>query len=128
MQYLLDTHVMIWWITSDQRLSTKAMDLISSHRNLLYWSVASSWEVAIKYQLGRLVFDALPETLIPEELEKNQIDTLPIYNEHAFLAGRLPFHHKDPFDRMLVAQAKSESLGIISNDQQLPLYDVDVLW
>ena len=119
---------MIWWITSDKRLSTKAMDLISSHRNLLYWSVASSWEVAIKYQLGRLVFDAPPETLIPEELEKNQIDTLPIYNEHAFLAGRLPVHHKDPFDRMLVAQAKSESLGIISNDPQLPLYDVDVLW
>jgi len=119
---------MIWWITSDERLSSRAMDLIGSHRNLLYWSVAGSWEVAIKYKLGRLVFENPPENLIPAELDRNQIDTLPIFNEHALLAGQLPLHHKDPFDRMLVAQAKSESLGIISDDPKLPLYDVDVLW
>jgi len=128
MQYLLDTHVLLWWITSDKRLSTKAKGLIRSHRNTIYWSVASSWEVSIKYALGRLSFDEPPENLLPSELNRNHIETLPILNEHAFLAGQLPAHHKDPFDRMLVAQARIESLGVISNDSKYQLYDVDVFW
>jgi PIN domain nuclease of toxin-antitoxin system len=128
MQYLLDTHVLIWWITSDKRLSEKTRTLISSHRNTLHWSVVSSWEISIKHALGRLVFDEAPEILIPAELDRNHIDTLLITNTHAFTAGQLPPHHKDPFDRMLVAQAQRESLGIISNDSKLGLYDVDVFW
>lgn len=128
MQYLLDTHVLIWWITYDQRLTAKARELIQSHRNKIYWSVASSWEISIKYALGRLEFDEPPEELIPSELDKNRIDTLAILNDHAFLAGQLPTHHKDPFDRMLAAQARIESMGIISNDSHLRLYDVDVYW
>ncbi len=128
MKYLLDTHVLIWWITSDARLSTAAKDLIRSHRNNIFWSVASSWEISIKYALGKLEFDEPPETLIPAQLEINHIQILPILNAHAFLAGQLPVHHKDPFDRMLVAQARIESLGIISNDSKLGLYDVDIYW
>ena len=128
MQYLLDTHVLIWWITSDKRLSKKANTLIRTHRNTLFWSVASAWEVSIKYALGKLVFNELPEDLFSRELDKNHINTLPITNSHAFMAGQLPPHHKDPFDRLLVAQAIIESLGIISNDPMLKLYDVDVFW
>ena len=128
MQYLLDTHVLLWWITADKRLSTKAKELIKSHRNTIYWSAASSWEVSIKYALGKLSFDEPPEDLLPSELNKNHIETLPILNEHAFLAGRLPEHHKDPFDRMLIAQARIESFGVISNDSKYQLYDVDVFW
>lgn len=128
MQYPLDTHVLIWWITSDKRLSARARALIASHRNTLHWSVASSWEISIKCALGRLVFDEPPEVLIPAELDRNHIDTLLITNAHAFTAGRLPPHRKDPFDRMLVAQAQIESLGIVSNDSKLELYDVDVFW
>jgi len=128
MQYLLDTHVLIWWITLDRRLSAKASDLIRSRRNAIFWSVASSWEVSIKYALGKLIFDEPPESLLPSELDRNQIETLPILNTHAFLAGQLPPHHKDPFDRMLVAQASIESMGIISNDVKLHHYDVDVFW
>jgi PIN domain nuclease of toxin-antitoxin system len=128
MQYLLDTHVLIWWITSDDRLSPKAKSLIKSHRNTLYWSVASSWEIAIKHGLGRLAFNEPPEKLIPFELTRNHIENVFITNEHAFMAGRLPAHHKDPFDRLLVAQAKIESLGIVSNDSMLNRYDVDVYW
>lgn len=128
MQYLLDTHVFIWWITSDRRLSAKAGDLIRSRRNAIYWSVVSSWEVSIKHALGKLIFDEPPESLLPPELDKNQIETLPILNAHAFLAGQLPLHHKDPFDRMLIAQARIESMGIISNDGKLHHYDVDVFW
>ena len=128
MQYLLDTHVLIWWITSDKRLSAKAKALIRNHHNVIYWSAASSWEVSIKYALGRLSFDEPPEDLLPLELHRNHIESLPILNEHAFLAGQLPAHHKDPFDRMLIAQASIESLGIISNDSKYQLYDVDVFW
>ncbi len=128
MQYLLDTHVLLWRITSDRRLSAKAKGLIQNHRNTIFWSVASSWEVSIKYALGRLSFDEPPEDLLPSELNRNHIETLPILNEHAFLAGQLPAHYKDPFDRMLVAQAHIESLGVISNDSKYQLYDVDVFW
>jgi len=128
MQYLLDTHVLIWWMTSDNRLSTTAKDLIKSPRNNIYWSVASSWEISIKYALGKLEFDEPPENLIPSELDKNHIETLTILNNHAFLAGQLPVHHKDPFDRMLVAQARIESLGVISDDSKFKFYDVDVYW
>ena len=128
MQYLLDTHVLLWWITSDKRLSTKAKVLIQSHRNTIYWSVASSWEVSIKYALGKLSFDEPPEDLLPSELNRNHIETLPILNEHAFLAGQLPAHHKDPFDRMLIAQARIESLGVISDDSNYRFYDIDVFW
>jgi PIN domain nuclease of toxin-antitoxin system len=128
MQYLLDTHVLLWWITSDNRLSTKAKALIRSRRNRIYWSVASSWEVSIKYALGRLSFDEPPEGLISSELNRNHIEILPILNEHAFFAGQLPTHHRDPFDRMLVAQSLIESLGLISNDSKYQSYDVDVFW
>ncbi|NOY70715.1 MAG: type II toxin-antitoxin system VapC family toxin [Deltaproteobacteria bacterium] len=128
MQYLLDTHVLIWWITSDNRLSETAKKLIKNCQNNIYWSVASSWEISIKYALGKLDFDESPETLLPSELEKNHIETLAIQNDHAFLAGELPFHHKDPFDRMLIAQARIEHFGIISNDSKLKLYAVDSYW
>jgi len=128
MQYLLDTHILIWWITSDHRLSSKAEGLITSHRNTLFWSVASTWEISIKHSLGRMVFEEPPEELLPFELSRNHIESLLIMNEHAFRAGQLPQHHRDPFGRMLVAQAQIESLGIISNDRQLRRYDVDVFW
>ncbi len=128
MQYLLDTHVLIWWITADRRLSTRSISLIKNHRSTIYWSTASSWEITIKYALGRLEFDEPPERLIPSELKRNQIETVDIKNRYAFLAGQLPAHHKDPFDRMLIAQATIESLEIISNDSILKSYDVPVCW
>jgi len=128
LQYLLDTHALIWWISSDNRLSDTAGTLIKSHRNQLYWSVASSWEISIKHALGKIMFDEPPEGLIASELDQNRIEILPILNEHAFLAGQLPLHHKDPFDRMLVAQAQVESMGLITNDPKFSYYDVDVYW
>jgi PIN domain nuclease of toxin-antitoxin system len=128
MHYLLDTHVLVWWITSDKRLSAKAEAIIRNRRNAIYWSVASSWEISIKYALGKLEFLEPPELLLPLELERNKIEVLPIVNEHAFLAGQLPAHHKDPFDRMLVAQSRIESMGIISNDVLLHFYEVDIFW
>ena len=128
MKILLDTHIFLWWILDDPKLSSKALELIGDNRNTLYWSAASSWEVAIKYALGRLPLPETPEQFLPAELGKNRIDSLPIVDAHSFQAGRLPHHHGDLFDRMLVAQAQVESLGLISNDKQLSFYDVDVHW
>jgi PIN domain nuclease of toxin-antitoxin system len=128
MKLLLDTHTFLWWITDDPQLSVPALELIGDSHNNLYWSAASSWEVAIKYALGRLPLPDAPTIFLPAELGKNRIEPLPIVDAHAYQAGLLPRHHRDPFDRMLVAQAQVEALGIISNDSQIKLYDVHIYW
>jgi PIN domain nuclease of toxin-antitoxin system len=128
MKLLLDTHAFLWWILDDPKLSARALDLIGDSRNTLFWSAASSWEVSIKYSLGRLPLPETPEQFLPTELAKNRIESLPIIDAHAFRAGLLPRHHTDPFDRMLVAQAQEESLGLISGDEQLSMYKVDIHW
>ena len=128
MKLLLDTHTFLWWIIDDPQLSQKARGLIGNGNNTLYWSAASSWEVSIKYALGRLPLPESPEQFLPAEIEKNRIESLPIIDAHAFGAGQLPHHHRDPFDRMLVAQAQAESLTLLSDDQQLSYYDVEIQW
>jgi PIN domain nuclease of toxin-antitoxin system len=128
MKLLLDTHTFLWWILDDPQMSAKALDLIGDSRNNLYWSTASSWEVAIKYALGRLPLPDDPTKFLPAELGKNRIESLPIVDAHAFQAGSLPRHHRDPFDRMLVAQAQIESLWLISNDPKINLYNVNAYW
>lgn len=128
MNILLDTHTFLWWITDSSRLSVVAISLMSNSNNNLYWSAASSWETAIKYQLGRLPLPEQPEIFLPHELNANRIKSLPITDEHAFRAGQLPRHHKDPFDRMLIAQAQTESLILLSSDSLFSDYDVDVRW
>jgi PIN domain nuclease of toxin-antitoxin system len=128
MKFLLDTHTFLWWIIDDPQLSKKARELIGDGHNTLYWSAASSWEVSIKYALGRLPLPESPEQFLPAEIEKNRIESLPIIDAHAFRAGQLPHHHRDPFDRMLVAQAQAESLTLLSDDQQLSYYDVEIQW
>jgi PIN domain nuclease of toxin-antitoxin system len=128
MNLLLDTHTFLWWILDDPQMSAKALNLIGDSQNNLYWSTASTWEVAIKYALGRLPLPDDPANFLPAELGRNRIESLPIVDAHAFQAGRLPRHHRDPFDRMLVAQAQVESLGLISNDPKMNLYNVNVYW
>lgn len=128
MNILLDTHAFLWWITDDAQLSATARRLIKDSGNTLYWSAASSWEVGIKYALGRLPLPEAPEIFLAQELAENQIESLPITDRYAFQAGRLPRHHKDPFDRMLIAQAMTDSLVLLSCDSFFDLYDVQVMW
>jgi len=128
MKILLDTHTFLWWITDVPQIPATARELISDGYNELYWSAASSWEVSIKYALGRLPLPDAPEKFLPFELAQNRIESLPVIDAHAFQAGQLPRHHRDPFDRMLIAQAQVESLVLLSNDPQLGLYDIGVLW
>jgi PIN domain nuclease of toxin-antitoxin system len=128
MRILLDTHVFLWWITDHPQLSPLARNLIGEMNNTLYWSAASSWEVSIKYALGRLPLPGPPAEFLPPELAKNRIESLPIQDKHGFRAGLLPPHHRDPFDRMLAAQAIEESLILVSNDRMLSHYDVPLRW
>lgn len=128
MKFLLDTHTFLWWITDDSQLSSAAFDVIRDGNNVLFWSAASSWEVAIKHTLGRLPLPEPPEIFIPKEIEKNRIESLQINHHHAFHAGQLPSYHKDPFDRMLIAQAQTESLVLLSCDSVFNQYGVMIKW
>lgn len=120
---LLDTHVFLWWQTADRRLQKRAREAIS-RAELVFVSAASAWEAGIKAALGRLT---LPEPF-ERGVERAGFDKLPITFTHAAAAARLPPHHPDPFDRMLVAQARLEGLVLVTHDRRLAGYDLDVLW
>jgi PIN domain nuclease of toxin-antitoxin system len=128
MRYLLDTHTFLWWITDDDRLSSNARDLLRDRRNILYLSAASAWEISIKASLGRLEFAGDPEKMIPEQMAMNAIEALPIQISHALHVHVLPHHHRDPFDRLLVAQSQLEDLPLITDDIEISRYKVDVAW
>ena len=123
MTFLLDTHVLIWALENNPTLSGKAREAIIDGGNLIYVSVASIWEMAIKKNLGKL---DVPDNLA-EELSLHRFKTLPITAEHATRIETLPDYHKDPFDRMLIAQAKHESFTLVTRERQIAKYDVTVL-
>jgi PIN domain nuclease of toxin-antitoxin system len=122
--YLLDTHVLLWWMDDARRLHRRVRDVISDPEHDIVVSAASIWEAAIKRAVGKLRFET-PALL--QALHRGRLRTLPITAEHALAAGDLPRHHHDPFDRMLVAQARAEGLSIITRDRRLDRYDVDIV-
>lgn len=119
---LLDTHVALWWFADSPRLTSPARDAICGASTVVV-SAVSVWEIAIKKALGKL--DA-PDNII-HALHKNSFTSLPIDVRHAVIAGNLPFHHSDPFDRMLVAQAQCEGMTLVSADPWVAKYDVRLL-
>ncbi|MBK7404598.1 MAG: type II toxin-antitoxin system VapC family toxin [Phycisphaerales bacterium] len=121
--YLLDTHVLLWWLAEPERLSAEATRVIADGANTLYFSAAGAWEMAIKKTLGRLDY---PGNL-PEVLAENRIDPLPITPAHALAVADLPLHHRDPFDRIQVAQARLEGLAIITRDAEFDAYGVKLV-
>lgn len=128
MRALLDTHAFLWWIAGDERLSGRAGEAIADGRNEVFVSAASVWEIAIKARLGRLDIPGDPGRFISGQIVENAFRGLPIVAGHALRVWELPDHHRDPFDRMLVAQAQVEGLTFVSGDQQVARYDVAVLW
>jgi PIN domain nuclease of toxin-antitoxin system len=128
MKALLDTHTFLWWIHNDPRLSDRVRELIGDSSNTLYLSAASGLEIAIKAQLGKLQLSSNLDQFIAEQLAMNGIDTLPISLRHGLHVATLPPHHRDPFDRILVAQSHLENLPIITADAQILRYDVQILW
>ncbi|HXY41328.1 MAG TPA: type II toxin-antitoxin system VapC family toxin [Vicinamibacteria bacterium] len=125
---LLDTECWLWWHLSPERLNQAALTVFEERRSPLLLSAASSWEMAIKQALGKLDLPAGPERFVPEQMAEDGIDPLPIEHAHALRVGRLPPHHSDPFDRLLVAQAQLERCSLLTADAQLLEYEVDVLW
>ena len=128
MKALLDTHVFLWWITDDQRLSSRVREIIADGTNEILFSAASGWEIAIKTRLGRLQLPDDPKILIPEQLELNAIEVLPVQIGHALHVYQLPSHHRDPFDHLLIAQAQLEKLPILTADPQISRYPVEIIW
>lgn len=122
--YLLDTHVLIWWLAGAKRkLSAKTRKIIRSGDNLIYFSAGAVWEMVIKQALGRL---EMPGNLV-EVLRAENIEVLSIQAPHVLAVGSLPQHHRDPFDRIQIAQAKHEGLILISADEEIAKYEVDLL-
>jgi len=128
MRALLDTHTFIWWITDDPRLSPRVREIIGNGKNELFLSAASGWEMAIKAKLGRLQLSDSLERFIPEQMALNAIESLPVKMSHALHVYKLPDHHRDPFDRMLIAQAQLENMPILTVDPQISRYPVKVIW
>lgn len=128
MRLLLDTHAFLWWVQDAVDLSRKARRAIADPGNECLFSLASCWEIAIKLSLGKLKLAAPMERFIPEQLAANGIVRLDIDFRHVAKVATLPFHHRDPFDRLLVAQAAQEGLPIVSADAVFQKYGVKRIW
>jgi PIN domain nuclease of toxin-antitoxin system len=120
---LLDTHCFLWWIDNDPKLNAAARSQIQDPENLVFVSTVTAWEISIKSSLGKLRAPNDYET----ELEVHRLQALPILNSHALAVKNLPFHHQDPFDRLLVAQAQLERLTLVTHDERIKLYGVSIL-
>jgi len=125
MNYLLDTHAFLWWLDNSDQLSENARSVIEDGNNRIFISHASQWEISIKVAINRLVF---PVDKLEDEVDKNGFELLNITTPHIVQTAGLPMHHRDPFDRMLIAQAQSESLVLLSKDQIFPKYNVELFW
>jgi PIN domain nuclease of toxin-antitoxin system len=125
---LLDTHALLWFLAGDPRLSTKARAAIEKLDNTRLFSVASAWEIAIKISLGKLSLTGPFHERVPVQLRANNIQLLPIGPAHLNGLLSLPYHHRDPFDRILVSQATVESATVVSADETLDRYGVPRLW
>ena len=128
MKVLLDTHAFIWWDSAPAKLSLRARAACQDRTNLLCFSVASAWEMQIKLQLGKLHLRLPLEELIAGQQQTNDLQVLPVALSHVLTLQSLPAHHKDPFDRLLIAQANAEEATLISHDPVFAHYPVKVLW
>lgn len=128
MRVLLDTHTFLWWVEDAPELSDRARQLIAAPENECLLSHASCWEIAIKSSLGKLKLATPVERFIPEQLSVNGFSQLEIGLRHISRVGTMPFHHRDPFDRLLVAQALEEGSAIISVDAVFERYGVKRVW
>ena len=124
MKLLLDTHILLWWLDDDKKLSEYGRQLIQNPDNGVYVSHASLWEIQIKNLAGKL--NANVETII-QQLPVNNFQQFPIHTNHILFLAKLPPHHQDPFDRMLVSQALSEPLHLITHDKNVSLYSESII-
>lgn len=126
--YLLDTHVLLWWLFDDPKLSEPARSIIRTPENTIIVSSASGWEISTKSRLGKLPHAGSVARELPVLLRRARMQVLPITMKHALAAGALPGPHRDPFDRMLIAQGQIEQLPIVTSDREFKNYPVNLIW
>lgn len=127
MKLLLDTHIFIWWADQPEKLSPTALSALEDEANELLLSVASVWEMQIKIQLGKLKLSLPLKDLVKNQQETNNLTVSPVALTHVLALDALPFHHKDPFDRLLIAQSIEEDLTLVTADTQFSAYSVKLL-
>jgi len=125
---LLDTHTFLWWNLNDPQLSDRAREFISDGRNEVLLSAASAWEIAIKVARGRLELPETPDRYVASRLNQHHFTPLPVQLSHALQVHALPDIHKDPFDRLLIAQSQLEAVPLLTADPEIARYDVRILW
>jgi PIN domain nuclease of toxin-antitoxin system len=128
MRFLVDTHCWLWAIKSPERLRPLAVDLIESKDNTVVFSAVSALEIAIKFSIGKLRLPETPEAFVGSRMVSLAMAPLPVQINHALRVGLLPLLHRDPFDRLLIAQSQIERLPLMTADEQLTAYDVDIIW
>ena len=127
MKLLLDTHTFLWFVNDSPKLSDRLKDLIEDTNNVSYLSVASLWEMSIKFNLGKLALDPNYEEFVEREVTTSTIQLLNIELEHLRINATLPFHHRDPFDRLIIAQSMAEDIPIVTVDSAFDKYSVDLI-
>ncbi|MEO6050984.1 MAG: type II toxin-antitoxin system VapC family toxin [Pyrinomonadaceae bacterium] len=128
MKLLLDTHTLLWFIGGSPNLSSSARSLIEDGSNEKFVSIVSIWETAIKVSIGKMTLAAPFDDLFPHQLQINGFELISVKVEHTSVITTLPFHHRDPFDRLLTAQAMAESMALVSIDRVFDAYGVKCLW
>jgi PIN domain nuclease of toxin-antitoxin system len=127
-KYLLDTHTLLWWLFEQSRLSPRADAVLRGGANTLLWSAVGTWECAIKARAGKLKLPYPVSEFFPRVIAEEALVALPVTHAHAAAVADLPDHHRDPFDRLLVAQAMIEGAVLVSCDPSIRLYGVEVVW
>ncbi len=128
MKLLLDTHTLLWWQTDPDELSETVLQTIGNVEHDIFISVVNLWEIQIKAQLGKLNLPRPLPDLIQRQQDLNGFEILKITSKHIYELDNLPLHHKDPFDRLLIAQARFEGLTLVTHDPKMELYEVEELW
>jgi PIN domain nuclease of toxin-antitoxin system len=128
LRYLLDTCAFLWWADGDPKLSATAETAIRDRNNEIYLSTVSSWEIAIKVRIGKLVLAQSVSSYVADQITLNSFKLLTVELPHTFRVSTLPRHHDDPFDLLLIAQAQEEILTILTSDSEFPKYSVQILW
>jgi PIN domain nuclease of toxin-antitoxin system len=128
MKLLLDTHTFLWFIGGSSNLNSTARDLIDDRSNQRFLSIASLWEISVKVSIGKLKIALDFIDLVPREVYGNAIDLLNISPEHLDELAKLPFYHKDPFDRLIIAQSLVENMTLVSKDKAFESYPVTIIW
>lgn len=128
MRLLLDTHVLLWWHNEPARLTETSYNAMSNLDNEIFLSVVNGWEIQIKAQLGRLTLSKPLSAILQQEQATNDFRLLPVTMDHVYALDHFPLHHRDPFDRLLMAQAHQEGLTLVTHDPKLSAYSMPLLW